>query len=310
MKKKTTYYLIEGTIALLVIVFLATYTVPYFIEAQNVNTPYYFPDSKFRSIVETCMEVEPGGKFTRHDVEQKIKQIEIKGPNVKTIQGIELLMGLQWLICEETQFTQADLRSNTELVNIFIENTHSISEILLPESDNLQVVSIEFEDLSELNVPSLPNLKVLQCNGNQLRSLDVSKCPNLTLLSVSNNRIDKLVVSLDNQIDTIYCNDNNLTKLELLKLQHLKTLYCMRNPIVELDIAKAPALEKLYVSYSSIRDVSGYLSHTSLSNVKVYYDSKDNFESEYGSEITRTLRKRFGVSQYRGEGFEISEPRH
>lgn len=272
MKKKTRFYLIESSIALIVITIIAIYTIPYFIEAQSINTPTFFPDPHFRKIVEQEMGVEPGGKFTRHDAAQKEIYMGVKDTNVESVKGVEWLKNLREFNCADNQVTEVNLQANTKLRMISITSA-PLEELTLPETD------------------SLVDLRVIGC---RLKSLDVPQSANLKTLSIPNNRIETLTVHPNNKIDVLLCENNQIKSLNLAQFPHLVELSCQNNPFTSLDVLVAPNLKTLYLSYSQIGDVNRYIPHPSLQEVIIYYKDKESYDRDWNSEISTTMREHFG----------------
>ncbi len=150
----------------------------------------HFPDSIFREYVRNHFDLNASGYLGDREI-QRVREIEVEGLGIKSLQGIEMFLNLHDLLCSGNQLTELDLRENK----------------------NLDFLDCSANRLDTLLLSGV--LTSLYCERNQLESLDLDSLPMLTVLSCSNNRLKELDLSANTCLDVLRCSYNNLVSLDL-----------------------------------------------------------------------------------------------
>ena len=150
----------------------------------------HFPDSIFREYVRNHFDLNASGYLGDREI-QRVREIEVEGLGIKSLQGIEVFLNLHDLLCSGNQLTELDLRENK----------------------NLDFLDCSANRLDTLLLSGV--LTSLYCERNQLESLDLDSLSMLTVLSCSNNRLKELDLSANTCLDVLRCSYNNLVSLDL-----------------------------------------------------------------------------------------------
>ncbi len=160
-----------------------------------------FENQKGRSFMDWLLQ-----KYPVRNEWKNITEIICSHENLVNLDGIENLVNLKFLYCDNNQLTELNL-----------ENL-----------DNLKVLDCCSNQLTELNIVNLVNLKLLDCSINLLTKLNIENLDNLKYLSCYHNRLTELKVeNLVNLIE-LKCSHNQLTELNIENL-NLKLLICSKN---------------------------------------------------------------------------------
>jgi len=128
-------------------------------------------------------EVDPDGSFLtwlkiKYLDESKwkdIKEINCNKEGLTDLIGIDKLINLRELYCQNNQLNELDTSKNIKLIRLYCYNNH----------------------LTELDVSKNIKLSYLICEGNQLTELDVSKNIKLTTLHCGyNNHLTELDIRI------------------------------------------------------------------------------------------------------------------
>lgn len=133
-------------------------------------------------------------------------------------------------------------------------NGQRLSEVLLSNCGELEVLELGFNKLEALSLEGLTSLKHLNVVNNRIGQLDVSPAKKLQYLSASKNfyikdlALDKLV-----DLEELYVATNDISKLDLSKNTKLKVLDLSKNKgIVSIDLSNLTSLENLSIGGTSI----------------------------------------------------------
>lgn len=252
---------LEIGIALTALVAITAFMIPYFLEAQTLNTPRHFPDPVFRRHLEIVLGLEPGGRFHRKQL-ATIKKLDLtvfagqefqfeytkEAPNdpqantvgpagrisrITNLTGIEYLGNLEEFYLYENRITQLDLSKNPKL----------------------RLVSVQYTRVQSLILANNPTLELLFCNNNQLAQLDLSQCPKL-------NRLE--------------CQYNALVSLDIAKCRELRYLDCHQNDLTRLDLSQNLALEYAILSHNRLTEMPDLRHHRKIDALDVEYNYFDH----------------------------------
>lgn len=125
---------------------------------------YNFPDETFRKYLKK-FDVTGDNKLASAE-RNAVKEIDVSGKGITTLEGISYFPNLFYLNCKKNQLTELDVSKNPALWGL--------------ECDENQ--------LSSLDVSQNAKLVYLYCNSNNLTSLDLSQTA-VAALGVSDNKI-------------------------------------------------------------------------------------------------------------------------
>lgn len=229
----------------------------------------YFPDKIFREYVFDNFDANRDGRLSSSEV--TVAEF-IRCDNVASFKGIEIFKNLRYLICNSSQLTELDLKSNTllEEVGIYCSQLENLD---LSYNNNLKYLTVRDGSLANLNVSknyklmhlycannkltkldTKNNLELIQldCGSNQLSSLDVSKNKKLDYLSCGNNKLKEINVADNTELLQLWCYENQLTSLDVTRNIKLGTLCCRNNSLQQLDLSKNQELTYLECSFNRL----------------------------------------------------------
>ncbi len=157
------------------------------------------------------------------DIEQYCKDNNIDAKEIK------------WFSCHNNKLTQ--LKGLNKLVNLemLFCNNNQLTELDLSRLFNLKEVYCYINNITELDVNNLVNLRLLNCNDNKLKELrNVDKLENLLELCCSYNQITELDVGKLVNLRSLYCRNNQLVKLDVTNLDNLEDLNFSKNKLLEI----------------------------------------------------------------------------
>ncbi|MBN2328787.1 MAG: hypothetical protein JXR73_16730 [Candidatus Omnitrophica bacterium] len=201
---------------------------------KNINSPYYFPDPQFRSLVLRHLHIEPGGKLSAAIAAQWQTKLDCSGLGIRSLQGIEFFRNLNILDCSRNEIRELDFSRNESLLHLIC-------------SEN---------QLTELDVSNLPELTRLSFDDNSIRSIDVGGCIWLKQLTCSNNQLTLLDCSSSCEMESIVCSRNQITELRLPPSLRFRTLDCSQNQLTELDCSQIPNLSELNASQNLLSQIN------------------------------------------------------
>ncbi|MDE6352940.1 MAG: hypothetical protein K2K88_07380 [Muribaculaceae bacterium] len=179
-----------------------------------------FPDESFRNYVLANFDRDKNGVISE-DEAIKVTEVQVRGKNIKSLEGIQYFPNLEILDCSYNQLTTLDVLKNTALTELQCQG-------------NL---------LNSLDVSKNAALTELYCQGNRLTSLDVSGCTALTMLSCSLNQLATLDVSKNTALTELHCWDNKLTTLDVSWNTELNKLKCNMSSLMLLYVSKNAVID-------------------------------------------------------------------
>ena len=208
-----------------------------------------FPDANFRAYL---LEQDYGrdGVITDEEIARN-DDIDVRGMNISTLEGIQYFTALTKLICSENQLTSLDLSNNTALVYLFCDN-NQLTSLYVSNNTVLTFLYCYNNQLTSLDMSSFTALVGLECYNNQLTSLNVSNCTELVGLECYNNQLTNLNVSNCTKLNTLLCPYNQLTSLDVSGCTALTNLQCYDNQLTSLDVSNNTELTELQCSRNQL----------------------------------------------------------
>lgn len=223
-----------------------------------------FPDPQFRNYIKK-FDQNQDGVLDKEEC-NSTTYIDVRGNQIKTLQGIEHFPSLQKLNCNRNQITALDVSKNPALVLLSCNenqissldvsknpaldalscNNNKLTALDVSKNTALQALTCCNNQLTTLNIGKNAALVFLDCNDNQLTALDVRENPALLDLSCDINRLSTLDVRKNTALLNLICDENRLTALDVSKNTALEGLGCGLNQLSTLDVSKNPSLKMLY----------------------------------------------------------------
>ena len=151
---------------------------------------------------------------------------------------------------------------NCPLLSLYFDNCdlnlrpNNVTSIDIKSATNLMDLFCGFNDnLTELDVSRNVNLQILVANENNIRFLDVSNNKKLDNIEIDNNQLTSLDVNQNTMLRYLTCNDNHLTTIDVRKNRLLLDLTAYENPISDLDVSANSALEILQFGMTDIATI-------------------------------------------------------
>jgi Leucine-rich repeat (LRR) protein len=167
-------------------------------------------------------------------------------------------------------------------------NSQNLSEVILSNCEELEILELGFNKLENLSLKGLTNLKRLNVVNNRIRQLDVTPAKLLQYLSVSKNfyikdlALDKLL-----DLEELYIATNDISTIDLSKNTKLRILDLSKNKELEtIDLSTLTSLEDLSIGRTAISSLD--LSHNQ-SLVRLYADGNRQLSELCYSSLSRLL---------------------
>lgn len=216
------------------------------------------------------------GRLT-YDETKLVKEIvmpKAMGSTVSDFSAIRCFPLLEKLDISGNPIKDLNLSKNIILRDFACDDCTELSELILPISDSLKVLSCQStsldsldlsrnkgllkvdcsgndSQLKELLLPDTETLSKLICNGNKLENLNVSKNVKLKFLNCNDNNLSRLYVG-SNILEELYCAKNKLSQLEIGSAESLITLHCNDNLLKDLNLSQNKILEHLHTQNNSL----------------------------------------------------------
>ncbi len=143
-----------------------------------------FPDKNFRIYVKQFDT--DGNKYLSKAERQAVTMIDVRGQEIKKLNGIEYFTKLSTLYCDYNQLKTLDVSKNTKLMELSCYG-NQLTKLDVSKNKQLTRLYCVNNQLTTLNVSKNTKLRWLYCGYNRLTKLDVSKNTKLTTLNVSKN---------------------------------------------------------------------------------------------------------------------------
>ena len=217
--------------------------------------------------------------------------LDVNSYNIASLAGIEYLVNLAVLDCNDNQLTELDLSGNIRLGTLYC-NSNLLTSLTLTGLTNLVDLDCDDNQLTSLVLTGLTHLEYLDCGYNRLTSLDLSGPANLKELRCSNNQLTSLNLTGLTGLIELDCEFNLLTSLDATGTAP-ETIYCSYNYMTDISDVTAPATTDVYfdpqhaAGFVSVNSITGtvpgimYIGSTLKLPTVVYPDNATNQDVEW-----------------------------
>ncbi len=176
-----------------------------------------FPDSTFRSWLTNSANLSGAGADSFLSAEElaSIRQINVSGLGISSLEGIELFPALEKLSCMNNRLSALDVSQNK----------------------NLTYLQCSFNQISSLDVSGLDKLVALYCENNHMTSLTLTGATALEIIYCRSNDLPSVDFSTNTSLKFIETFDNRLTSVDLSKLKNLEFVHLDHNKLTDLDLS-------------------------------------------------------------------------
>ncbi len=156
--------------------------------------------------------------------------LDVSNRGIKDLTGIEAMVSLEDLRCNNNSITDVDLSANTDLRGLNIAG-NSLTDLNLFSNEALVTLLCSLNDLTTLDLSSNGELITLSCTSNNLTELDLSSNKLLEEVRCARNDLVTLDLSTQESLTHLGCENNNLSSLNLRNSNNLSlTLTAQNNP--------------------------------------------------------------------------------
>lgn len=143
-------------------------------------------------------------------------------------------------------------------------------------------------DITELLLNEVPELQVLHCYSNALSRIDLSKTPQLKELYLQDNKLRQVDLTMLSQLSDLNASNNELSTISLEGNKELVSLSLLGNKLLSVDLSSCPNLEDVSLGYNQLSALD------IRSNPKLYWIIiyKNNFSQEAVKSLFESLPTR------------------
>ncbi len=200
------------------------------------------PDSNFeQELINLNLDSGPlDGKVPTANIDT-LTILDIRNKGINNIYGIEDFSSLYYLLIDQNNISDINLRENINLGYLSI-TSNNLTTIDISNNLNLQGLALDSNFLSSLDVTNNVNLKQLNIKFCGLNSLNISNNISLEQLYCDGNNISTLDISNNTFLQRVYANWNPLTDLNVNGLTNLLELGCRGSSFPALDLSTNTSL--------------------------------------------------------------------
>ena len=199
-----------------------------------------FPDAIFRKYVAENFDKDGDGVLSAEEI-AKATYISVINSGISDLTGIDNLINLKTLDCNNNNLKNLDISNNTALTTLFCEYTE-LTSLNISNNTSLKKLYCSHSNLETLDVSNNTELVDLYCDYNQLKTLDVSNNTKLENLSCEKNQLTSLDVSNNTALKYFDCDTNQLTTLDVSNNAALEYFDCNTNFLTSIDLSNNPLL--------------------------------------------------------------------
>ena len=181
-----------------------------------------------------------------------LKNIECTGNEKLTAIDITNCSVLEGLYCSKCGVLgNLNLAGCTALQALYA-NDDAFFTLDLSHNTELEVLSLEGNQLTALNIGGNTKLTELRCSSNRLMSLDTSTNTALSQLICNNNLLTALDLKNNTNLTELQCSVNKITSLDFSSCQALSLVSCDNNLMKQVDLANCSQLSRFDCQGNSI----------------------------------------------------------
>ena len=216
-----------------------------------------------------------------------ITYLSVSGQNIHDMTGVEDMVGLTSLHCDQNQIAFLDVTNLINLIDLGCGCSCSGGNLLttldVSQNINLKWLQCEMNSLSSLDVSNNLLIEHIEIGWNPittidlsnnillkhfslynfpletLASIDVTNNPDLEYLNVGNNQITTIDLVNNHNITYLSTSGNTLQSLDVANMQNLEVLLCGNvgggGQITSLDLTNNPLLNRLHCEGNQIAGV-------------------------------------------------------
>ena len=202
-----------------------------------------------------------------------ITYLSVSGQNIHDMTGVEDMVGLTTLLCDQNQIAFIDITNLINLENLGCGCSCSGGNLLttldVTQNVNLKWLQCEQNNLSTLDVSNNTLLEHLAIGWNPISSIDLSNNVLLRHFSVYNYPLATLTsIDVTNNPDLEYLNlgCNQITSIDLTNNNRITYLSTSSNILTSLDVTNMPNLETLLCGHTWFTNYGGQIESLDLTN--------------------------------------------
>ena len=208
------------------------------------------------AITESEIEAKENETISKVDLD-KIKFLipNDRSKEITTLEGIQYLINLKYVVLENVKEENVDFSNNKELINLFLngktETKSQIKTINLDQNTKLKVLLLKLSN-KNLNLSNVITLTTLDIEKTILENIVL---PNsVTNLELSDNNIKS--INIPTSAVKVNLNKNKLNNIDLSNAPNLEELHLQYMNLDTINLTKLPKLKKLdIVSFKSDEDI-------------------------------------------------------
>ena len=183
---------------------------------------------------------------------QNIKELNLSGKGIRSVEGIEHLGGLVSLDLSYNELEELDLSTCRKLSELNCSHNR-LNSLDLSHCSRLKVLDCSDNPLGELNVSVTKNLQTLDCRNCELKTLDTGANRTLTELYCSGNELRDIYTGNLKRLKTLDVADTGVSALDVSSNDALTALDCSGNPeLRELNLKTNRRLRELHTDGTAI----------------------------------------------------------
>ncbi|MHA7831090.1 MAG: leucine-rich repeat domain-containing protein [Flagellimonas sp.] len=237
------------------------------------NQYLLIPDNHFEQmLIDQGIDTDGilNGQMLREDAEQ-VQRLDLNLANhfgeIEDLTGIEGFVNITYLSAAGQNLVDIDLRSNTKLDTLYLQNNYLTSLDLSKNTELILLHALVNElteitgleqatQLKELNLSynyfedfSITNASIehLLMSDNLLTSFDASGAPHLKSILLTTNQLSTVDVSSNPSLETVVISNNALQNISLKDNPNLMYFYASSNALTALDVSQNTELIDLRV---------------------------------------------------------------
>ncbi|MEE9407551.1 MAG: T9SS type A sorting domain-containing protein [Polaribacter sp.] len=167
----------------------------------------------------------------------------------------------------------ADFSANTNLKNIKLKNTPTLTSITLASLSNVTFLDISGNALINIDVSGLPNLEEFFVGNNPLNVLNILQNPKLKFLHCQNTQFTNLDTSQNPDFESLFCIDSQIINLDFTNNQALTGITCYNSSsLASINLPNNPNLIFVDAHHTGISSLD--LSTSPLVSTLDLYDTQ------------------------------------
>lgn len=200
------------------------------------------PDANFKAYLVENFDTDGDGEISEEEA-LAIETIACEAMNIKSLEGIDKMINISILRCDENNLKELDVSNNNNLWNLSCDK-NNLTRLILGNQPRINGIWCAFNQLESIDISNCKRLRSITCYQNDLIELDVSLNLELIFISCDDNKLSSIDVSNNQILETLQCGGNEFTTIDTqynLKLKTFSVFHC--DAITSLDVSKNTNLE-------------------------------------------------------------------